>query len=107
MIAESPDLVRKMVRATLRGIQYALENPDETFTICLKHLPELGEEQKKQEKEVLLASMAIWENEYTREKGLGRSDPEAWRESQELMLAAGLINKITPVEELLDHSFLE
>ena len=107
MIADSPDLVGKMVRATIRGMRYALENPEEAFAICLKHLPELGEEQKKQEKEVLLASMAIWENEYTREKGLGRSGPEAWRESQELMLAAGLIGKITSVEELLDQSFLE
>jgi NitT/TauT family transport system substrate-binding protein len=96
-----------MVRATIRGMRYALENPEEAFAICLKYLPELGEEQKKQEKEVLLASMAIWENEYTREKGLGRSGPEAWRESQELMLAAGLIGKITSVEELLDQSFLE
>lgn len=107
MTAEAPDLVKKMVRATIRGMRYALENPDEAFAVCLKHLPELGEEQKKQEKEVLLASMAIWENEYTRETGLGHSDPEAWRESQELMAAAGLIGEITPIGELLDQSFLE
>lgn len=107
MTAEAPDLVKKMVRATIRGMRYALENPDEAFAVCLKHLPELGEEQKKQEKEVLLASMAIWENEYTRESGLGHSDPEAWRESQELMAAAGLIGEITPIGELLDQSFLE
>lgn len=107
MTAEAPDLVKKMVRATIRGMRYVLENPDEAFAVCLKHLPELGEEQKKQEKEVLLASMAIWENEYTRESGLGHSDPEAWRESQELMAAAGLIGEITPIGELLDQSFLE
>ena len=106
MIADSPDLVKKMVRATIRGMRYALENPDESFAICLKHLPELGEEQKEQEKEVLLASMAIWESEYTRKRS-GPLGPGAWRESQELMLAAGLIKKITPVEELLDQSFLE
>ena len=57
-----------MVRATIRGMRYALEHPDEAFTICLKYLPELGEEQKEQEKEVLLASMAIWESDYTRKK---------------------------------------
>ncbi len=106
MIAGAPEVVRGMVRASVRGIEYALKHPDEAFEICLKHLPELGEEQKKIEKQVLLASMEIWESDYTREKGLGYSDPGAWRESQDLMAEAGLIQGKTPVEEFLDLTFL-
>jgi len=106
MIADAPDLVGSMVRAGVRGMDYALEHPDEAFAICLKHLPELGEEQKKIEKEVLMASMEIWESGYTRQKGLGYSHPDAWRESQELMYSAGLIQDKTSVDEFLDLSFL-
>src|SRR5262245_47475571 len=33
LMSEKPDLVKKMVRATLRGLEYTLANPDEAFTI--------------------------------------------------------------------------
>lgn len=106
-LSASPGVTKGMVRATLKGMRYALDHPEEAFEICLKYLPELGEDQKEQEKEVLRTSMKLWESDYTRRAGLGHSDPEAWRESQEFMLEMGLIKQATPVEEMLNLSFLQ
>jgi NitT/TauT family transport system substrate-binding protein len=39
-IAENPDLVRRFVRAALRGLEFAVENPDEALEILLTHAPE-------------------------------------------------------------------
>lgn len=105
-VKKDPAEVGKMVRASYKGLQYALAHPEETFAICLKHLAELGEEQRKQEWEVLKASMALWENDYTRAHGLGRSDPASWEDAQQLMIDLGLIPQATPVSEILNLSFL-
>ncbi|NLM37301.1 MAG: ABC transporter substrate-binding protein [Firmicutes bacterium] len=105
-VEKAPAEVGKMVRASYKGLQYALAHPEEAFAICLKYLPELGEEQKEQEWEVLKASMALWENDYTRRYGLGRSDPVSWEEAQQLMIDLGMIPQATPVSEILNLSFL-
>ncbi|HBL36375.1 MAG TPA: hypothetical protein DDZ55_06155 [Firmicutes bacterium] len=105
-IKDNPDEVGKLVRASIRGIQYALDHPEEAFTICTKYIPELGAEQKEQEWEVLKSSMTLWENAYTREHGLGSSNPEDWEDAQALMYELGEVAKITPVSAMLDLSFL-
>jgi NitT/TauT family transport system substrate-binding protein len=98
--------VRGMVRATIKGMRYALEHPDEAFEICRKYIPEMGKGQLDQEKRIMLASMELWQNEYSRKHGLGTSDIKAWEESQGMMLQTGLIKKTTPVKELLNQKFL-
>ncbi|HYH01822.1 MAG TPA: ABC transporter substrate-binding protein [Bacillota bacterium] len=99
--------VQKMVAATLKGMRYALSHRDETWNICQKYLPGLGNEQQKLEKEVLLTSMQLWENAYTRKKGLGQSNPKDWETSQQLMKELGLIKQTTPVNQLLNLSFIK
>jgi len=106
-LATSKATVRKMVAATLKGMRYALAHPEATWRICLKYLPGLGAEQQKLEKEVLFTSMQLWENEYTRKNGLGRSNPKDWEASQQLMKELGLIKKTTPIKKLLNLSFIK
>ncbi len=103
---QSPELLRKMTRATLRGMQYALAHPTESFVICTKAIPELGPAQQKIEKQVLLQSLKLWQSDYTKKHGLGRSDPKAWEESQRFMLEVGLIKKATPVGQFLRQEFI-
>ena len=42
MIAEQPDIVRAMVAATLKGIEYAAQHPDEAYAICEKYVENLA-----------------------------------------------------------------
>jgi NitT/TauT family transport system substrate-binding protein len=106
-LTQAPQQIRKMVRTSLQGMRYALRHPEETFRICRKYLPELGKEQQKSEKAVLMASMELWENDYTRKKGLGRSNPKDWEMSQQLMKELGLIKATTPVNKLVNLSFIK
>lgn len=105
-VKTSPQIVAKMVQATLKGMRYTLDHPDESLAICFKHLKEIGPEQRETEKKVFQESLKLWESDYTRAHGLGYSELNAWKESQKLMLEMGLIKRETPVEKYVDQSFL-
>jgi len=105
-VKKNRKLVAKMVRATLKGMRYTLDHPEESLAICFKHLKEIGPEQRETEKKVFQESLTLWENELTRTHGLGYSDLKAWQESQQLMLEMGLIKRTVPVEKYVDLSFL-
>lgn len=105
-IADSPKMVKSMVKATVKGIDYALAHPDETFSICLKHIPDLSKEQYELQKKILLTSMELWKNQYTEKHGLGQNDPKAWEESQQFMQKYGLIDKTTPVKRMVNTGFI-
>ncbi|MBO8127310.1 MAG: ABC transporter substrate-binding protein [Firmicutes bacterium] len=106
IIKENPELVRKFVDATIKGMRYALDHPEETFEICKKYIPELDKTNETAQYKVLLESMKLWQNELTREKGLGYSDPAFWTESQQLMKDWGLIEKTVPASEVMTNEFL-
>lgn len=89
-IASQPELVRRLVRATFRGIQYAAEHPDEAFNICEKYvenLANLTEAEKDVQRQVLTDSISLWQ--------VGRgglSDPQAWSNMQDLLLQMKLLS---------------
>ncbi len=105
-IIQRPELVQAFVSATLKGMEWALANPREAFEICKKYIPELDQVNEKAQYQVLLASMELWESAATKANGLGYSDPNAWKEAQELMAKWGIIPRITPVEKLVTNEFL-
>lgn len=102
LIREDPDLVRRMVRATLRGLEYTVSHPDEAFTIARQAVPEISDEDAPTQRAVLEASIALWRSDQP-----GVSDPQAWSESAEFMLATGLIEVPVDVDSLYTNRFME
>jgi NitT/TauT family transport system substrate-binding protein len=100
-IAERPGLAQGLVRAMLRGLQYTIEQPDETFEICKKHVPEIAGDNEALQKGVLVESIKFWRGD-----GLGRSDRAAWEESQRFMHQIGLIDAEVDVEKLFTNQFV-
>jgi NitT/TauT family transport system substrate-binding protein len=100
-IAEKPELVAGVVRATLRGLRYTIDHPEEAFEICLQYVPEAGGENREAQLAVLEESIKFWESER-----LGYSDPSAWETSQEFMLEIGLVDTRTEVEEMFTNQFI-
>jgi NitT/TauT family transport system substrate-binding protein len=100
-IAENPDLVRRMVQATLRGIADTLADPDEAFEICKKYVENLAQADQSVQKAVLAASIEFWRNE-----PLGISDPEAWENMQEVLLNMGLLNQSLDLESVFTNEFI-
>jgi NitT/TauT family transport system substrate-binding protein len=106
-LQENPKRVQAFVTATLRGMEYALQHPDEAFEICLKFAPESGGPNAEVQKQVMLESMKLWQSAFTDAHGLGSSDPEAWTASQQSMLEWGLISKETPAELLVTNDYID
>jgi len=105
-VTENPKMVQSMVRATIRGMQYSLAHPAEAYAICLKYVPDISKDTVGLQKKILNSSMELWENAYTQRYGLGMSDPQTWLESERLMHQYGLIEKETPVRDLLELKFI-
>ncbi|MCL6613846.1 MAG: ABC transporter substrate-binding protein [Firmicutes bacterium] len=105
MLEEEPTVVRAFVRATLEGMRYALRYPRAAFTLVQKAI-DLPPADAEVQYQVFRASMALWENDYTRRHGLGSSDPAAWAASQQFMLDNGFIKNATDVGKLVRNDFL-
>ncbi len=100
-IAEEPALVQSLVRAFLRGLRYTIDHPEEAFEICLKHVPEAGGENARQQMAVLQESIKLW-----RTDDLGRSDPAAWEASQRFMIELGFVDTETDIEQMFTNQFI-
>jgi NitT/TauT family transport system substrate-binding protein len=100
-VTDKPQLVQKMVRAVLRGVQDTLSNPDEALTISLQNLPEAGGQNLDKTKAVLTATLPQWKN--TR---LGYVDPADWAASLKFMKDAGFIKTDIDVTKAYTNMFV-
>ena len=81
-----PELVRRMLRATVRGLQDTLADPDAAFEICKDYVEGLTGETADIQRQVLAESLPFWQAEH-----LGVSQPAAWENMEQVMLAADLL----------------
>jgi NitT/TauT family transport system substrate-binding protein len=104
MIAERPELVQAMVRATQQAIDYTLANPDEAFAIALKSVPEAGGDNESASRAVFDASLAYW----TPRKGQtpGATDLADWQAAAEFMQRIGLIDTVVDAGTLFTNQFV-
>lgn len=100
-IDEKPELVRAMVAATLRGIQEAIDDPEGAFQICNKYVENLAQSDQEVQKQVLLASIEMWKAER-----LGYSDPQAWQNMQDVLLAMGWLKEPLDLNQAFSNDFL-
>ena len=104
ILREDPELVRGMVYATLQGVAYITEHPDEAFEICKKYVETLASltpaEQEVQRKvlETSIPMFAIEKN--------GRTEMEAWQNMQAVLLEMGLLQEALNLEEAFTNEFL-
>lgn len=97
-IAENPELVHRLVRATLRGLAYTLENPDEAYEISKKYVEGLDDSRRA----VLEASLPMWEAAV-----LGHTDPKSWERTEEVLLEMGLLDApLADLESAYTNEFI-
>jgi NitT/TauT family transport system substrate-binding protein len=100
VISEREELVRKFVRAFLRGLSDTLADPEAAFEISTEYVEGLTENADLG-KAVLYASLPYWQAD-----ALGRSEATTWDQSQKAMQDAGLLKETVPVESLFTNEFL-
>lgn len=103
-IEEQPELVAGMVRASLRGLSDAIDNPDDAFDIVVEeYVPEAGGDNEELQRAILNETLKFWRAE----DQLGVSDPAAWETSVEFMEAAEMVDDAPPIDSLYTNDFVE
>jgi len=98
-LTEHPETAAKFMRATLKGLEYSVNNPDEALQIFMKIYPEaLSEEYAKASWE---ATVPVFKTDQ-----YGYQDPQLWTEVQDFMLDIGLIEETSPVDDLFTNDFV-
>lgn len=84
-IIENPLLVQAFVDATLRGLRDTINDPDAAYEISKNYVENLDQADPLVQKAVLGTSIELW-----RAPRLGYSDPAAWQNMQDILIAMGL-----------------
>ncbi len=100
-IAQNPDLVRRMVQATLQGISDTIANPDEAYQISKKYVTALAQADPTQQKEKLALSISEWQKDPP-----GYSDAKAWENMQTVLLDMGLLKQPLDLSKAFSNEFL-
>ncbi len=102
-IQEKPDLVRRFVRASLRGWAYAAEQPDEAAEIVYRQFP-------KTNKDLLLAvlkgNLGLLHSKRTEGKPLGWVDDADMDDSLHLLSQYGGLAVVKPTSTYYTNAFL-
>lgn len=106
LIAQEPELVRKFVRASLRGLADTLANPAEAFDLSLQFIPEAQLGNLDLQRKVLEESLPFWQNELTAQHGLGYTDGQLWARTEQFMREAGLLAGPVEVEKAYTNEFV-
>lgn len=101
MVKENPELVRKMVRALIKGLDAAIANPDEAYELSKKHVENLAEADESVQKAVLTSSIELWKAER-----LGYSSPKGWENMQEVLLNMGLLSEPQDLSKAFTNEFI-
>ena len=103
MIKQKPEMIRKFVHASLRGMKDIMDNPDKTAEEFATIVPEW----KGKEAGVKFAFNMYAKDVYPGQKVLGEVDPERLTKLQDFYLSKGFIQKKTPVAELYTNEFVK
>lgn len=101
MVKNNPDLVKRFVKATLRGWRYAYDNPEEAASYALMYSDQL---KKEQQEKYMQTSLKFLKPD---DKPIGYMDKKAWEDMQKALLDGGFMKKAINIDEVYNDQFLE
>lgn len=101
-LRNEPKLVEAMVRSLQKSIAYTLANPDESFTIALKFVPEADSAVNRA---VFDAALPFWQ---PRPEGPpGATTDAEWQTVAELLLRIGFVERLVDPAEMYTNEFIQ
>jgi NitT/TauT family transport system substrate-binding protein len=100
-LAENPDLVRRMVRAVLRGIQETIVNPGDAYEIAKDYVEGLAQADETIQYKVLEASIEYWIAD-----PLGYSEADAWENMQSVLLELEFLQEPVDLSQAYTNDYL-
>src|SRR5262249_17432925 len=101
-IRKDPEMVRRFVAATLKGIQYAFDHPEEAGQIMNRARPEMAADVAAGETR-LVREVAVTDD--TRRLGLGAIDAARMEKTRDLLSDALELPQRAPIDELYAPGF--
>lgn len=104
LIKENPEMIRKVVRATIKGLAYTINHPEEAFAVVREVLPEIKDEDAPMQRKVLEASIKLWRND-----NLGFSSEKSWQDTLDFFLLTGMVkdNENIKLNKLYTNEFVK
>jgi ABC-type nitrate/sulfonate/bicarbonate transport system substrate-binding protein len=97
-----PDVVKRFLRAALKGVEDAIADRDGAIDIVMKYAP--GEDRAHQ-RFMLDTEIAAAQNDMTRSRGIGATTKEQWSALESFLSDYGAIPKRVDVTTVYDDSF--
>ena len=98
-----PDLVKRLVRATLKGMKAIIDDPKAAAVDYVKAVPENA----GKEAEIAEIFKGYADFVYPGQKVLGEMDEARLADLQEFYLKQGIIQQKTPVKDLYTNQFVQ
>jgi NitT/TauT family transport system substrate-binding protein len=102
-LAKNPDVVRRFLRASLKGWAYTFAHLDEAIDIFMKHQP-LGDPKIARAEALIVRDLMI--NPETKAHGIGYIDPTRMLETRDLILRLFNVDKKVPLNDLYTDAYL-
>lgn len=102
LLQEDPELFRRFVKASLKGLEDARENPEEAVDIVMKYAPN---ENREHMTYMLTTELAGATTDLTRQQGLGAQTQEQWQQFQDALAGFGLIDRTVDPALYFDDQF--
>jgi ABC-type nitrate/sulfonate/bicarbonate transport system substrate-binding protein len=103
-IRSDPDAVERFLKAALRGIQYAIDNPEEAVDIVLKYAPQ---EDAEHQRFMLDTEIDSAYSRMVTEDGLGWQTEKQWQDLADTLLEFQALAKAVNVNEAFTNEFVE
>ena len=100
-IQENPELIRRLVQATLKGIDYTIRNPEEAFEISKKYVEGLSDANQNVQMKILLTTISYWKADT-----LGYSHNKAWENMQDVLLNMKLLEEPLDIDKAYTNEFI-
>ena len=103
LVASRPDLVKRFLRAALKGIEDATADRDGAIDIVMKYAP--GEDRAHQ-RYMLDTEIDAAQNDMTRTRGIGATTREQWSALESFLADYGALPKRVDVKTVYNDSFV-
>ncbi|GIW23864.1 ABC transporter substrate-binding protein [Meiothermus sp.] len=102
-VLENADLVKRFLGASQEALAFTITNPRKAFEAAKKYVQNLDEMRYA----VLTASIRLYQSPYTRQNGLGFSNPQGWQSSLTLLKQTGRVKTDLPPTAFYTNEFLQ
>lgn len=104
LVDKEPDMVRRFLKATMKGLEFAFNNTEETLNIVMKYA---DKEDREHMKFMLLSEEADAKNSMTDKNGLGWMTVDQWQAFEDSLLQYQALSQPVDVKTAFTDKFLK